>query len=146
MFGLVLASMYAALNISSRSKVPPVSLEARLENLGRSMRTSANLVRQIEFELGVRERRVRELTQKANDAEAAAALSQAEREAVANMIREEMLTNAEPKKRSAATLGQRGVLSRWHPGQRGCPAPGPSACLTALRVHSRPANGLGQDA
>jgi hypothetical protein len=88
---MALASLYAAENLRNRSKVRPVSLEARLQNVGTSMRESVNVVRQIELELSVRERHVQELAQQANNAKAAAALSQPERDAVATMVREEML-------------------------------------------------------
>jgi len=88
---MALASLYAAENLRNRSKVRPVSLEARLQNVGMSMRESVNVVRQIELELSVRERHVQELAQQANNAKAAAELSQPERDAVATMVREEML-------------------------------------------------------
>jgi len=68
------------------------TLEDRLHRLGSTMTEASKLLAQVEAELSARAATAKRLKREAEQAEAAAALNQKEREAVAEMLRTEIVT------------------------------------------------------
>ncbi|MGY1705511.1 hypothetical protein ACI79C_13150 [Geodermatophilus sp. SYSU D00697] len=69
---------------------PEATLENRLEDLARTMRTSARLLAQVSAEMEARSARAAELKSQVEEAERLAQLSQEDREAVARLFRAEL--------------------------------------------------------
>jgi VIT1/CCC1 family predicted Fe2+/Mn2+ transporter len=71
-------------------KLNSSTLEDRLEQLGRTMRDAAKLLNQVQAEIEARSARAKNLKEEAQTAEELAKLNQAERDAIATLVRNEI--------------------------------------------------------
>lgn len=103
--GIAGEQLRRSLRTRSRQDSAEVTLEQRLEALARTMRQSSRLLEQVTAELEVRATAAERLRRDAATAEQVAKLNQAERDAVAHLLRAELTTEARRSTRVAILTG-----------------------------------------